>query len=411
MLYQFLLPRFLLRSNRSALWVSLLSIALAFMLCFVSLSLMKSFQKAYQESLLSFNSHLILFNDMEVNEEDLINELLSLHDQKPYLKEKKGSYEKSLSPFLFQESLAILSQDFKPMVLKGIDSQTFFELYPLQYHFGLDQKKALARFDKNKPRPALILGKTLYDLWSQKKGKLSLIIPQEAKKDFSLKDHLHQFEVIGFFKSGLEDFDENFALIDISVAQKYFEKKTIDGVEMSLEDPFRAEESVFYLEENLSDPHRIISWQILNEPLYESLKIEKQLFYLVISLIMLLSIFNLLGTLAYRILKRRQEIHLLKSLGLKLVEIKKLFTLQALILGLCGTALGYILSELAMIVLKRLIPHFFDANASVLSQMELVLFRQEGFFLLGISLIICYMFSYFTCSYFIKNSSINHSFQ
>jgi lipoprotein-releasing system permease protein len=107
------------------------------------------------------------------------------------------------------------------------------------------------------------------------------------------------------------------------------------------------------LEEELGYPYIVKSWEEMNANLFSALKLERVVIIIVFSLIVLVSSFNIIGTLVMMILERKRDISVLKAVGASRGFIMRIFLISGCFLGLGGTALGIFLGSLITVAIGR----------------------------------------------------------
>lgn len=158
-----------------------------------------------------------------------------------------------------------------------------------------------------------------------------------------------QFEVRGLFQ--LEAvFDESHAFISIEEAQRLFSMNgKVSGVELRLHDLDQAEEVREWLSGRLdTSKFQILTWYDLQKPLYDVMRLEKFGASLVLLLIVLVAVFNIVGSLTMIVIEKRRDIGALRSMGVSQKDIRQIFIAVGLLIGAvgagCGVGLGLLIS-------------------------------------------------------------------
>lgn len=151
------------------------------------------------------------------------------------------------------------------------------------------------------------------------------------------------FEVTGTFSTGMFLYDNQFVVLDRSVAQRFSGLgDAVSGIEVRLEDPWKAPEVGKRIEAKLGYPYRALDWQQQNSTLFSALKLEKVAMGLIIFFIMVVAAFNIVGTLTMVVAEKTREIGILKAMGLRRGAIARVFLAQGAIIGLTGTLTGLV---------------------------------------------------------------------
>ena len=150
-----------------------------------------------------------------------------------------------------------------------------------------------------------------------------------------------KFEVVGLFRSGMFEYDNQMGYISMAAAQELVGlDDAVTALALYLEDPWRAEIVGDRIEAELGYPHTSRDWMSMNEGLFNALKLEKMGMGLVLFLIVLVAAFNIVSTLVMVVADKTREIGILRSMGLTSKRVLRVFMLQGVIIGFAGTALG-----------------------------------------------------------------------
>jgi len=208
-------------------------------------------------------------------------------------------------------------------------------------------------------RPGIVLGRKLGErlLLSPAGGtaeasRVALLSAPAIEKMYTRvlqSSPFRQFEVRGLFQ--LEAvFDESHAFISIEEAQRLFSMNgKVSGVELRLHDLDQAEEVREWLSGRLdTSKFQILTWYDLQKPLYDVMRLEKFGASLVLLLIVLVAVFNIVGSLTMIVIEKRRDIGALRSMGVSQKDIRQIFIAVGLLIGAvgagCGVGLGLLIS-------------------------------------------------------------------
>jgi len=165
------------------------------------------------------------------------------------------------------------------------------------------------------------------------------------------------FRVVGFFKTGVYDFDARFAYIDINEAESLFDfEAATRGFGIKITNIYEAAEVDEMIEKLLetSYVYGTNNWIRMNSNLFSYIKVEKILMFLLLTLIILVAAFNLVGMLTMVIMEKRTEIGILRSMGASSRGIMSIFMLEGTAIGVTGTIAGLIAGYVACVILDRI---------------------------------------------------------
>ena len=155
------------------------------------------------------------------------------------------------------------------------------------------------------------------------------------------------------FDSGLLEYDQNVAFININDLENLFDlPKTKRFVEVFLKNPDNIENIKNKFQKLFFDEY-IYSWSDLNRSLFSALKIERNVMFIILSLIIVVAAFNIISGLTILVKNKTKDIAILKSIGVQNYSIKKIFFMVGFVIGLTATAFGVILGILFSIYIEN----------------------------------------------------------
>ncbi|HUU38073.1 MAG TPA: FtsX-like permease family protein, partial [Candidatus Desulfaltia sp.] len=153
-----------------------------------------------------------------------------------------------------------------------------------------------------------------------------------------------RFQVTGIFNTGLYEFDNSTALVSVGVAQKLF---GLEGrasyIQVKLRDIFAAPAIGEKIQATLPPVVYITTWMELNKSLFSALKLEKNIMFLTITLIVIVAALNIIATLILMVMEKTRDIGILMAMGATPRSINRIFFYQGALIGVIGTALGVFL--------------------------------------------------------------------
>jgi lipoprotein-releasing system permease protein len=219
------------------------------------------------------------------------------------------------------------------------DEETFDEILE-------EEEEEPAR--KEGPLPGIVIGRSLAENLGASMGDVVRIVSPVAGLDTSFwapgvdASRALDFEIIGIFYSGFDEYDSRLVYVDLYEAQKFYRHgDSVTGVEMRVHHIDSAREVAIDLERRLGGGlYRTIDWEELNHNLFTALKVQKLALTVVLLLSVLMAALNIISTLIMLVLDKRKEISILKSMGASRVGVMGIFMLTGTVIGLSGLALG-----------------------------------------------------------------------
>ena len=315
---------------------SFLGIMLGVAILIIVMSVMNGFKTDLTNKILGLNPHIVIQpNSFEIDK-NFISKI------KKEIKEI--SYSKSYSG----EGIIISNNNVKGVLLKGIDKSekniiNFFENY-------IPNVK-LNEFNTNH----VFLGTELAFNLNLKEGDtLSLMSSAFVATPLGGFPKQENFKVAGIFNTGFLEFDQNIVFLNIKDALSMFDKEDKDqNIEIYLNDPLQADKYKKRIQE-LNQNYFIYSWADLNKSLFSALKVERNVMFIILSLIIVVAAFNIISGLTILIKNKTKEIAILKTLGLNNKSIKKTFFLTGLTIGFFATISGIVLGVLFSINIEKI---------------------------------------------------------
>ncbi|MGH7818927.1 MAG: ABC transporter permease, partial [Candidatus Binatia bacterium] len=171
---------------------------------------------------------------------------------------------------------------------------------------------------------------------------LTVVLPIGTPSAVGMVPKVKRFVVVGVFDSGMYEFDGAMIYVDIAEAQALVGlQDAVTGIEIRTEDVERAPEVAHRIESDvLGFPYEARDWMQMNRNVVIALRLQKVVYFLVLSLMLLVAGFSILATLIMVVMEKRKDIAILKSMGATDASIAKIFVLKGLVIGLIGTVVG-----------------------------------------------------------------------
>jgi len=161
--------------------------------------------------------------------------------------------------------------------------------------------------------------------------------------------NIEQFKIAGIFESGMAEYDDLFAYVNLKAAQNLFSLgDNVNGYDIKLTDISRIDSLTKYLSENLHYPHKVASIYQTHRNIFTWIELQKKPIPIVLGLIIIVAVFNIIGTLLMIVLEKTRDVGMLKSLGATKRQITSVFIYQGIFLAIVGIILGNFLALLLM---------------------------------------------------------------
>jgi lipoprotein-releasing system permease protein len=198
--------------------------------------------------------------------------------------------------------------------------------------------------------PPLLIGKDLADSLNATVGSTVLVTsPQGKLTPFGLIPKYQRFRVVGIFRSGFYQYDSSMGFVRLEDAQRLFgEPDVISVISIKVDDLYRADVIGREIEQAAGPGFLTTNWMEQNRELFRALKLEQVVTFIVIGLIVCVAALNILTALTMMVMEKTRDIAVMMSFGVAPGQVRRIFLLQGLLIGITGTLLGlaagYILS-------------------------------------------------------------------
>lgn len=334
--------------------VSIIGIMVGVAALLIVLSVFNGFTGIVTSILINFDPHIRIEQSggIDVKNYDTIENVL------------KGDKRISgFSPFLSGKGLIVSKSFNKVVFIKGVDDSSIDDVSGVQKNIVLGNFKFEDEFGVG----SIVLGLTLSDRLNALVGdEISIVSPYALTSALTPFSHptVMKFKVAGIYESNNKEYDAHYAYISIPSAKRLFEKvDKYSGVDLRLKDINKSEDIKKDLSSALDLKYEISTWYDLHADLYSMMKIERWIAYILLSLIILVASFNMLGSLYMTVLEKRRDIGVLQSMGASQSSIVKIFMFEGLLIGIIGTVCGIILG-LVLIYLQKTF-HLFPLDPTV----------------------------------------------
>ena len=213
-----------------------------------------------------------------------------------------------------------------------------------------------------------------YDLDLKIGDKLNLVFSSFEETLIGSLPKQKTFKISSFYNSGFNDFDKNIAFINIEDLENQL-NLTPDS--RFLEIYFKDPTDINKLKKDLIKffPNDLIyTWSDLNKPLFSALKVERNVMFIILSLIIIVAAFNIISGLTILVKNKTREIAILKSIGVKNRSIRKIFFLVGFIIGCSATIFGVVIGIIFSIYIENI-------RQFISNLFNITLFPEEIYFL------------------------------
>ena len=304
---------------------SFIGIGLGVAVLIIVMSVMNGFRAELVNKIVGFNSHITVKpyeNKIEI---------------KKLKKTNLNLISKELVLSNSGESIIMKNNTSKGLILRGYSSKDFSKLKMINNKTFLGDMNNL---NKN----FISIGKELSFTLDLNIGEnISIMSSSGVETIIGNLPKQKTFTVLSIFESGLADFDNNIAFINLDTLEEFFDLKKEDrNLEIYLKNPLNIETQKTIVQKIFPNDF-VYSWADSNSSLFSALKIERNVMFIILSLIIIVAAFNIISGLTILVKNKTREIAILKSIGVLNRSIVKIFFLVGVTIGTSATIFGIIL--------------------------------------------------------------------
>ena len=335
---------------------SFIGISLGVAVLIIVMSVMNGFRAELVNKILGFNAHVIIkpysnpivvskFSNSDLR--DLAKDLILTNDG---------------------EGVIIGKNTTKGLVLRGYSSEDFLKLQFIKKGNFIGNPNKL--IDNG-----ISIGRNLSLDYGLKIGdKVSIMSTSGVQTIIGTLPKQENYLITSIYDSGLADFDRNIAFLNIKSLESLFDiDPSKRSLEVYLKDPLKIDLAKSKIQKIFNE-ELIYSWADMNSSLFSALKVERNVMFIILSLIIVVAAFNIISGLTILVKSKTRDIAILKSIGVQNNSITKIFFLVGFIIGTTATLFGIFLGVIFSIYIENI-------RSFLSSIFNISLFPEEIYFL------------------------------
>ena len=315
---------------------SFIGISLGVAVLIIVMSVMNGFRSELINKIVGFNSHATVEPyENSINAEKLNNNELKLISNE-LIFSNSG------------EAVVINKNYTKGLILRGYSKKDFPKI-------AVAKGENFIGNSNNLENNNISIGKELsFDLNLKIGDKIMIMSSSGIQTIIGDLPKQQAFIVSSIFDSGIADFDRNVSFININTLENFFDLKSKDrNLEIYLKNPTNIEKQKIKIQK-IFDSEFIYTWSDMNSSLFSALKVERNVMFIILSLIIIVAAFNIISGLTILVKNKTREIAILKSIGVLNKSITKIFFLVGIIIGTSATVFGIFLGVMFSLYIENL---------------------------------------------------------
>ena len=335
---------------------SFIGISLGVAVLIIVMSVMNGFRTELINKIVGFNPHVTV----KPYEKGII--LDKLNDKNLNLISKNLILSNSGEAIIFHKDYT------KGLVLRGYSKNNFAKL-------DLVNNDNLAGNSKQLVKNYISIGRELsFNLNLQLGDRISVMSSSGIETIIGSLPKQEIFTINSIYDSGLADFESNIAFINLQTLESFFDLQKEDrNLEIYLNNPTNIETLKVQIQK-IFDNEFVYTWSDMNRSLFSALKVERNVMFIILSLIIIVAAFNIISGLTILVKNKTRDIAILKSIGVLNQSITKIFFLIGVIIGTTATLFGIFLGVIFSLYIENL--REFLSNT-----FNITLFPEEIYFL------------------------------
>jgi lipoprotein-releasing system permease protein len=302
----------------------------------VVIAVMNGFKEDLRDKILGVTSHVVISRfDGNISKY-----------QEVRAKVEEVSGVNAATPFIYTQVMISSRKAISGAVLRGIEPRTASKVINLPKNLragSLEELEAENKPEGMRSTPGIILGNELARNIGASRGEpVTVISPLGRLTPLGRVPRSQTFRVAGIFDSGMYEYDSTIAYVSLWAAQRFLGiGDRVTGIEVRVDEIYEADRVARAIGKALDGyPYWSRDWMRMNKNLFSALKLEKIVMFIILTLIILVAAFNIVGTLIMVVIEKTRDIAILKSMGATRRSIMKIFLIEGAVIGLVGTILG-----------------------------------------------------------------------
>ena len=310
-------------------WFSLIGIALGVATLIIVMSVMNGFRYELLSRILGLNGHLSVSAAVgPFDDYDRVGETVS---GLPHVT--------AVAPLVEGQVLIMANQKANGAILRGIRPAD------LQRRSILADNIVDGDIADVRGKNDVLIGRRMAERFGVRiGGQITLLAPQFAMTAIGAIPRRKVYRVAAIFDVGMHEYDSSFVFAPMSAAQLFL--KTGEGVsslDVILDSPDLSSTVRGQIEEALGAKYRVVEWQRANQSFFNALQVERNVMFLILTLIILVAAFNIISSLIMLVKDKGRDIAILRTMGATRSMIMRVFLISGASIGVIGTTLGVVL--------------------------------------------------------------------
>ncbi len=308
---------------------SLLGIALGVATLIVVMAVMNGFRAELLGRIIGLNGHIMV--------QDAGRPLADYDEFVKQLRATPGI--KIAAPIVEGQAMAMVKGRARGALVRGMRPDD------LRAREVIASNIILGSLDNYKGRDSIVVGHRLAMRLGVGPGdRFTLVAPQTSAGPFGAVPRLKGYRIAATFEVGMYEYDSSYVFMPLQAAQVLFKTgDRVSAIETFIENPEDLDTAREVILDNLSRPLRLFDWQQSNSHFFSALQVERNVMFLILTLIIIVAAFNIISSLIMLVKDKGGDIAILRTMGATRGAVMRVFVISGASVGVIGTVLGAIL--------------------------------------------------------------------
>ena len=313
-------------------WASFLGIMIGVATLIIVMAVMNGFRADLLERILGVGGHAVVrpYGGAFQSQKEVVDRLVQLDGVK------------RVTPVLEAQVMVSVGTTARGAILRGVDKALIPQLPVLTDNKVLGDLSRVGEIENT--TPGIAIGQRMAEIYGLEIGMpLSLIAPKGAKTPFGTAPRVRQYSVESIFEVGLSDYDATFIYTDMDTVSALTGTSTdMAALEIVVAQPDKIQDLRPAIDHAVGEAGWVRDWQQTNAALSGALKVERNVMFLILTMILLVASLNIVSGLVMLVKDKSRDIAILRTMGMKRGAILRIFFITGASIGVIGTLVGVI---------------------------------------------------------------------
>jgi lipoprotein-releasing system permease protein len=312
-------------------------------------AVMNGFRIEFMSRIVGFNGHLAIQAPYGIQEYKEICQRIATHSEVIHV-----------TPLIQRQAMISTSSRILGVLVQGIEPKDLAQKESVQNGLVAGDLKTFGEEEDGLACGCVIGSKLARRLHVTAGSKITIITPEFSETGFGLVPRSKTLRVQAIFEVGMRDYDGHIVFISLSLTQRLFRiEEGVDTLEVFVKNPLKIAQITEDIRQRLDPLMEVIDWQHLNKTFMGAVEVQRNVLFLILSLMVLIASFNIISSMVMLVRDKTKDIAILRTLGATRGSVLRIFLMIGSFIGTVGTFSGLVLG-LAFSLNIESIRHFLE---------------------------------------------------